>query len=191
LAESARDKGTVISFKDTQTGVEQLALRDNNHVESVCDLVSTEDLSNQSLSFVSLNRSTQFSGRRNPQSTPGLGIREEEHGAIPAADPETAIIDPLEFSSAANSFVWTKAWHSWGATPTSIRSKQSAVCGLLRDGASELAGRSWWPSGRENRGFASGGEYSAEMCAFPSSLTPGFRGLDTGGARRSPINAPP
>jgi hypothetical protein len=117
LAEPTLDEGAVISFKDTQTGVDQFAFRDDNNVESLCDLVSTEDLSNQSLSFISLNRSTELSGSRNPQSTCWLGIRQEEHRAIPAAHPETAIIDPLEFSSAANSFVGTKVWHSLGREP--------------------------------------------------------------------------
>jgi hypothetical protein len=57
LAETTLDEGAVISFKDTQIGVDQFALWDDNDVESRCDLVSTENLSNQSLSFVSLNRS--------------------------------------------------------------------------------------------------------------------------------------
>ena len=192
LAEPTLDEGAVISFKDTQTGVDQFAFRDDHHVESPGELVSTEDLSNQSLSFISLNRSTQLSGCRNPQSTHRLVIRQEEHGAIPAAHPETAIIDPLEFSSAANSFVGTKAWHSLGRKPRlSTRSKPSDAYGLSLDDASERCDRSWRPSGRENRGFASGGVCSAGMCAFPSFVTPGFRGLDTGGARPSSALAPP
>ncbi len=192
LAEPTFDEGAVISFKDTQTGVDQLAFRDDHHVESPRQFVSTKDLSNQSLSFVSLNRSTQLSGRRNPQSTHGLVIRQEEHGAIPAAHLEAAIIDPLKFSSAPNSFVGTKAWHSLGRKPRLLtRSKPLDACGLSRDDASERCDRSWWPSGRGSHGFASGGVCSAGMYAFPSSVTPRFRGLDTDGARPSSALAPP
>ncbi len=46
----------VISFKNSQTGVEQLALGHDNDVEARGDLVSTKDLSNQSFSAISLDR---------------------------------------------------------------------------------------------------------------------------------------
>jgi hypothetical protein len=135
LAEATLDDGAVISFKDTQTGANQFVFGDHNDVESLGDLVSTENLSNQSFSFVSLNGSAEFSRGRDPQPARKLGVRQEEHCAIPAAHSEAAVVDPLEFSATANSFVGAKIRHLEGATPSSIRRKQSDVCGPSRDAA--------------------------------------------------------
>ena len=56
------------SFKGAQAGVEQLALRDDDHVEAWRKFVLTENLSNQSFSSISLNRAAQLARRGNPES---------------------------------------------------------------------------------------------------------------------------
>ena len=51
---------SVISFKNSQAGVEQFALGDDDDVEARGDLVSTEDLSNQTFSAVSRHRAAEL-----------------------------------------------------------------------------------------------------------------------------------
>jgi hypothetical protein len=75
LAEPTLDEGAVISFKDTQTGVNQLAFGDHDDVESRGDLVSTENLSNQSFSFVPPDGPAQLARGGDPQPALNLGVR--------------------------------------------------------------------------------------------------------------------
>src|SRR5437762_8278590 len=56
------EESLVIGFKNVQAGVEQLALGDDDDVESPGDLVATENLSNQSFSSVSLHGAAQLLG---------------------------------------------------------------------------------------------------------------------------------
>ena len=75
LAKASFDEVSIVSFKGAQAGVEELTLGDDDDVKSLCDFVSTENLSNQSFSSVSLNRAADFFGRRDPESshTPLIG----------------------------------------------------------------------------------------------------------------------
>jgi len=54
------DEGSILGFKDCQAGVKQFAPGDDDHVESWCDLVTTENLSNQTFSTVSLDRAAEL-----------------------------------------------------------------------------------------------------------------------------------
>jgi hypothetical protein len=54
------DEGSILCFKDCQAGVKQFAPGNDDHVESCCDLVTTENLSNQSFSAVSLDRAAEL-----------------------------------------------------------------------------------------------------------------------------------
>ena len=56
LAETARKVVSVVLFKGIQAGVEQFALGDDDDIESRRDLVSTKNLSNESLGPISLDR---------------------------------------------------------------------------------------------------------------------------------------
>ena len=62
---------TVVVLKGTQAGFQELTLRHDDHVEPRRDLISTENLSNQSLSSVSLNRATQLFCGRDAKTTDG------------------------------------------------------------------------------------------------------------------------
>jgi hypothetical protein len=70
-AEAAGDAVAVIVFKGSQACVEQLSLRDYDDVEARRDLVATEDLSNQSFSSISLDRSPELSGCGDSESAYG------------------------------------------------------------------------------------------------------------------------
>jgi hypothetical protein len=54
----AFDDGVVFTFKDSQAGVEQPTFRDDHDVDAAGGFVTTKNLSNQSLSAVSLDRAT-------------------------------------------------------------------------------------------------------------------------------------
>ena len=75
LAKASFDEVSEVSFKGAQAGVEEFTLGDYDDVKSWRDLVSTENLSNQSFSSISLNRSADFFGRRDSESshTPLIG----------------------------------------------------------------------------------------------------------------------
>jgi hypothetical protein len=53
LEESATDERSVVVFKDSQARAEQFATGHDDDIEAWCDVISTEDLSNQTLSTVS------------------------------------------------------------------------------------------------------------------------------------------
>jgi hypothetical protein len=100
---------SVIGFKGAQAGVKEFALGDDHDVKPWCDLVATENLSNQSFRSVSLDRATQLLRGGDTQPPDAASICQEEHGAIPAVDAKATAIDVLKFRSAANPFGWSKS----------------------------------------------------------------------------------
>jgi hypothetical protein len=112
LTETSLDEGAVIGFKNVQAGVDKLAFGDDNDVKSTRDLVSTEDLSNQSFSFVSLDRSTQLLRRGDTQPTRLEAVLEQKNRAVPAPDLRTAIVNLTKISASADSLAWAKIGHS-------------------------------------------------------------------------------
>jgi hypothetical protein len=98
----ARDDGSVLSFKDAQAGVEQVAGGDDNDVESLSDLVTTENLSNQSFSSVSFYRTAELARRGDAQPSNFQLVGEKEDRAVTAADPEATLVNQLKISPTAN-----------------------------------------------------------------------------------------
>jgi hypothetical protein len=82
--------------------VKQLALGYDDDVKARRDLVTTENLSNQSFGTISLNRAAQFLRGGDAQTTHRQLVAPDENGAVPAADAEPVRIDLLEVSAAAN-----------------------------------------------------------------------------------------
>ena len=89
-------EGAVIGFKGGQAGVEQVALRDDDHVEPRRDLVTTENLSNQSFRSISLNGSPELPRGGDPQPADVAAVRQDEQGAVAAMDPDALFVDLLE-----------------------------------------------------------------------------------------------
>ena len=108
LAEASFDEVSVISFKGAQAGVEKFPLRDDHYIESVGDLVSTKDLSNQSFSSVSLDRATDLPGCRDPEPSHTPFVGEQEDRAVAAVDANAPLVDLLKFRAAADVFGWTE-----------------------------------------------------------------------------------
>ena len=104
LWESALNERSIIGFKGSEGGLEQLALRDDDDVEPRRDLVTPENLSYQSFSQVSLYRAAQFLRRRDPQPAHGLLVREKKQGEKPAVDASPPLVNVLEFRPPTNPF---------------------------------------------------------------------------------------
>jgi hypothetical protein len=99
----------IVVFKGTQACVEKLTLRHDHDVETRRDLVATKNLSNQSLSSIPSDRSSQLSGCGDPESAVRQGVRQRKHRAEPSADPGSALIDELKLSAAANALARPEA----------------------------------------------------------------------------------
>ena len=106
LAEASFDEVSVISFKGAQAGVEKFALRDDHDVESIGDLVSTENLSNQSFSSVSFNRAADLPGRRNPEPPHAPIVGQDEDRAVAAVESNTSLVDLQELRATADVLGW-------------------------------------------------------------------------------------
>ncbi|OFV94508.1 MAG: hypothetical protein A3G76_12190 [Acidobacteria bacterium RIFCSPLOWO2_12_FULL_65_11] len=94
--DTAFEAGAVIGFKDTQTGFEQLASGNNDDIETRRDLVTTENLSYQAFSSVSLNGATELLGRRNPQTSDLALVRQHEQCGKSSTDSGPVLVDLLE-----------------------------------------------------------------------------------------------
>jgi hypothetical protein len=105
----AFEEVSVISFKDTQAGVEEFALGNDYHVEPRRYLVSTKNLSNQSFSSVSLNRAADLPGCRDPEPSYSPLIRQNEDGGVAAMDSNTPFVDLLKLKTPTNVFGWTES----------------------------------------------------------------------------------
>jgi len=101
LAYTTFDEGSVIGFKDSQAGVEQVALGNDNDIKARGDLVATKNLSYQSFSTVSLHRSTELFRGRDPQPADAVLVGEDEHRGVPAVKPCAAVVNLLELRTAA------------------------------------------------------------------------------------------
>jgi hypothetical protein len=115
LAETTLKALAVIGFKDNQTGVEQLALGYHDHVVAVRDLVTTENLSYQSFSSISLDGPSQLSSDRDSQASDREPVRQNEQRSVPRMDSSACFVDQLEFSAAANPLVGSEQSHGLSA----------------------------------------------------------------------------
>ena len=105
LAEASFEEGSVVSFNGAQAGVEQVALWDDDDVEPGGDFVATKDLSNQSLSSISLNGSAELAGRCNPQPADSALVGQDEDRAVAAVESDAPFVYLLVFGAATDSFV--------------------------------------------------------------------------------------
>ena len=79
-------------------------MRDDDDVEPWRDLVATENLSYQSFSSISSNGAADFFRRRDAQAPDGPLGRQDEGGAVAAANTDATVIHALELGTAANPF---------------------------------------------------------------------------------------
>jgi len=108
-ADASFDGLYVFGFKGSQRGVKQFPLRHDDHVEALRDLITTENLSNQSFSSISLNRAADFLGRRDSESPDTPLIGEQKDRGVPAMYANTVLVHLLELRPAADVFDWTES----------------------------------------------------------------------------------
>src|SRR5262249_11013400 len=75
------------------------------------ELVATKNLSDQSFSSISLNRSSQFTRSSDAQSANRQIVREGEHRQIAAGRSNATIVNLLIFGSPADTFVRPEPRH--------------------------------------------------------------------------------
>ncbi len=68
------------------------------------DLVTTENLSNQSFSSISYNGSPELPGRRDAQPSDLERIGEDKDGAVATIDSDAPFVDLLELGAPADPF---------------------------------------------------------------------------------------
>jgi hypothetical protein len=117
MAETSLEDGAVIGFNGAQAGVEQIALGNDDHIEPIGDLVSTEDLSNQSFSSISLNGAAELACRRNPQPADPTLVGQDEDRAVAAVESNTELVYLFVFDAPADAFVRSEA-HQQSAAAT-------------------------------------------------------------------------
>jgi len=72
--DTAGEDLSVIGFKGSQTGTDQLPLRYHDDIEARGDFVTTENLSNQSFGSVSRDGAPKPSASRDPQAGERLRV---------------------------------------------------------------------------------------------------------------------
>lgn len=92
----------VIGFNDRQTGVEQLALRHDDDIVTWRYVLTTENLSYQSFSSISLYRTTQFPGCRDTQAAHIPVVGQDEDRYVSAVRPGASIVDALVLGAVTN-----------------------------------------------------------------------------------------
>jgi hypothetical protein len=102
----------IVRFKVSQAGIEKLALGHDDNVDARCDLVSTENLSNQSFSSVSLDRTAHLARCRDAQPAPGsIGGKRKKSGET-AMDLGTPAVNLLKLGAPSNAFTTAEARHA-------------------------------------------------------------------------------
>ena len=109
LAETSLDEVAVIGFKGAQAGVEKLALGYYDDVKPLRDFIATKDLSNQSFSSISLDRSADLPGGRDAKPSHSTLVGEQKHRAVAAVDANAALVHLLELGPAADVLGWTES----------------------------------------------------------------------------------
>jgi hypothetical protein len=175
-AQRASRKGVAkIGFEGGVRGIEQFPARDDDDVE--CRpwvVILTENLSNQSLSAISLNGVPELPRCHDSKPCgPGLvGRDNERHEA--SVHPEALVENPLKLCPATQTTVRAKSmghgprrlfvfthgspWQRAAAEDLSTTKKQSDASGPWPGGVSGQVARSWCSFERETRGSAGGGD---------------------------------
>ena len=103
--EGALERVSVVGFKGCQAGVEQLPLRNDDHIEARSQLIVTENLSNQSFSSVALDSASELLRRRDAKPPARSAARQHEHGGIPAVHADAALVNLLELRAGLDPFI--------------------------------------------------------------------------------------
>ena len=90
------DGAAVFGFKGHQARVKQLVAGDDDDIEARRDVISTKNLSNQTLSAIPDNRSTEALCGGNAEPPDGQSVRLREQRVIAARNAGPMLVDVLE-----------------------------------------------------------------------------------------------
>ena len=82
--------------------------RNNDNIEPRRDVISTKNLSNQTLSAIPDNRSTQSLRRGNAEPSDGQSVRFREQRVIAARNAGPMLVDVLEIGVSADPLAWAE-----------------------------------------------------------------------------------
>jgi hypothetical protein len=99
------------AFKGSQAGVEHVPFRDDHDIEPANGLVTTENLSYQSFSFVPLDRAPELPGGGDAQPAARQVGGQCEQREEPAVDLGAAIVNLLVFGSPADTVIAAETSH--------------------------------------------------------------------------------
>ena len=102
LEEPAADERSIVVFKDSQARAEQFATGHDDDIEAWRDVISTKNLSNQTLSTISYDRSAEPLCRGNPEPAGLEPIRLREQRVIAARNPGAMLVDVLKVGVSAD-----------------------------------------------------------------------------------------
>ena len=100
--DSTGDKGAVVAFKSSQARAEQLALGYNHDVKAWRDVISTKDLSNQTLSTISDNSATEPLSGGNTEPANGQPIRFRKQRVVAARNASAVLVHVPEVAVSAD-----------------------------------------------------------------------------------------
>jgi hypothetical protein len=95
----------IVGFKRGQRGVEQFPFRDDDDVVARGDVVSTENLTDQTFSQVSLNGAAELFRGRDPQPSDRALVGEDEYRGEAPVDAGAVLVHVLELGAAADVFM--------------------------------------------------------------------------------------
>ena len=121
LTDTALDRVTIFGFKDSQRGVEQPALRNDDDIKPRRDVVTTENLSYQSFGPVPDNSAAKLLRRGDAQSSEGALVGKDEERDIPPGYPTATLVDFLKLRSPTNTISTPKPGHSTGRRQPATR----------------------------------------------------------------------
>jgi hypothetical protein len=120
VPEASFEEVAVISFKNGQAGVEPLTFGNDDDIEPIGEFIPTENLSYQTFSAISLDRSTQLFRRGDTEAADAQGVRLDEYRAVSTVNAGALFVNLLEFSMTADPLMTPEATHRWLCPPPPV-----------------------------------------------------------------------
>jgi hypothetical protein len=108
LEDAAGDSGPIFSFKSGQTRCEELAAGNHHDIEARGDVISTKNLSNQSLSAISDDRTAQALRSRDAQPAEIEPVRLRENRVGAARNAGAMLVDVLKIGVSPDPLAWAE-----------------------------------------------------------------------------------
>lgn len=165
---TALERGKVIGFKGGEGSIDHFPARHDDHIQAGVKLVPPEQFPGQPFGSVPDDGSTHLPCGCNTYSWCPTTVFHDEHGHIPALNPNARIVGTLEFRASPHALRPPERL----ACGFSLRRQPSDACALSLGVVSGQSGRSSSTSAPGSHVSWPGGGCSAGRYAFPSSISP-------------------